>query len=257
MATNKAKEAAIKDLFQMKVSGWWDTLIKKNTRNNQKEYLRNTYFIPYTQTLIGASNYDMYMKLSNELIDHLNGLVDYRSRRSRGNMDPRFYDLALVVTDENIKRFRSDLGEIKLAIDKLLVVKPPVVNNTTQKYRNTRKRLDTNKKSLNRRINELKSDHFYQTYYSNNGTSKVPVNATRMNFGTGMLPIMGNASQRRAANTKKAELNSLLKELADKEKEIDQLERNYTTAMEALAASREAAAGSLRGGTRKKKRTPK
>jgi hypothetical protein len=153
MATNKAKEAAIKDLFQMKVSGWWATLIKANILKAQQDYLRTTYFTPYTQTLEDleyrrpnkASNYDTYMTLSNQLIDHLGELVGYRSRRSRGNMDPRFYDLALVVTDENIKRFRLDLDEIKLAVDKLLVVKPPVVNNTTQKYRNTRKRLDTNK----------------------------------------------------------------------------------------------------------------
>ena len=250
-------------MFQKKVLGWYNILIKENIRKDQREYLGKNYFEPCLNAFDlaygspnKASKYDMYMKLSNQLINELKWLVDYRSRRSRGNFsNPALYDLALVVTNENIKRFRSDLDEIKLAVAKLLVVRPPVVNNKTQKYRNTRKQLETNMIRLNSRILSLKSDPFYKTYYSNNGTSKVPINATRMNFGTGAFPIMGNAPQLRAANAKKAQLNSLLKDLAAKEEEIEQLERNYTTAMEELAKTRNAV-GSLHGGTRKKKRTP-
>jgi hypothetical protein len=236
----------IKYPFGFTVYSWAKRLAPKQTGKKISGHLKRMFDVFYTKLdqyegpQDPRKEYEYYYSITEALLVELDWISKLKSSifTNKNSANERF---KINIDAEDIRVFQADLQ----------LLKDDFRREHNYKASTIRRDLETRKIRLQTRIKTLKSDPIYKTYYTNNGMSRAPLHANRMNFGTGALPILGNAPLKASAARKKAELDELGKELIAAEKAMEQLISTYEHNRSRINSR------SVRGGgTRKKKRTP-
>ena len=245
---------AIKYPFGSTVHSWAKRLAPKQLGKKISGFLYTLFKVFYTKLEeykgpnVPRKEYAYYYTITETLLADLDWLYKLKTNFTANSTNERF---KINIDAEDIRVFKHDLH--MLEVDFTANFKRlELANSRTLLYTKKREELELAKIRLEQAIKIIESDPFYKVYYNTKENSKTAtINATRMNFATGSLPIMGNNPQKAAAAKKKADRNELVEKVKTTEKAIQQLERNYKRNRSSTNSR------TIKGGTRKKKRTPK
>lgn len=238
----------IKYPFGSTVHSWAKRLALKQPGKHISGYLYTLFEVFFTELEeykgpnVPRKEYEYYYTITETLLVELDWLYKLKSNFTSNSTNERF---KINIDAEDIRVFTNDLH--MLHVDFTANFKRLENNNSrTQIYENKKSELESSIIRLNLQIKQIESDPFYQVYKEGN-PKNTNTNATRINYAAGTFPIMGHTRQKAVAAKQKANLATAKHNLEITKKDLQQLESNYTRNNPRT----------IKGGTRKKKRTPK